>query len=775
MIEHLDPQPLSQFAPVLLGKMKPKVCIITTPNRDFNQVFNIPFTPLDCSPLVKQVAEDTNLPQIDTTTEGALDQPEAGVLADNSLTSALEAATKSLSDRIDKDTLFGDPPSRTSSPSVGSGLDNTCGDFQSQYWRPGVPYPMRHHDHRFEWTRTEFRAWARTAAEQFGYDVGFSGVGGIDHGMTPIGGTGYAIQKSLEDATNMFFEDGSEGDTGDRLNLGEGLDDLFTTQFDGLTALGRKANAVFGECSQIAVFVIKQDVEKEWDEVEGFPTTAGSAPDIRARSGSRSEGTAPPIFPDAWAPLITPDNWFSHPFFTTSGIRLVCHYSYPWAKNEEYPPNYICVMEMMQATFNRCLPAIMLEEWQKTPTVLIRDKRRRQQGILSGPAPKIMDIDPYDFLETPTAEIILSRKIARKEEDEKEANRVKEQTAVMGGMAPEKVVVVKMVIGTRKIWEESYDLRRACHFHYDVFCRMITSPGPEGVMGFAGSLDQGDEGRWTTIMDTTNREYMSPDDDGDRDEEMRIEFKHHGGSVISRITINEPKNFHTNPDKFEYDGPQSVFGRSTDSDIVFSPLPVGTQSALEYPADPATYWDAWSNSGDCVSTKSDEDVEVCDKQYNQDWNWYHNEDEDLPHRGIFKALKLHTVAVWGVGSDADYLGYSDKGKGKDIATQKAKVRKNLRMEDEDLDLPESVILRVGKNGAVYHGEEEEEEWKDDDIPVSMTFYKPQMLINYCQYLEDSSGPEGFCESLDEKAVDHSGWNQPGGEEAKLGAESMKVM
>lgn len=772
MIEHLDPQPLSQFAPVLLGKMKPKVCIITTPNRDFNQVFNIPFTPLDRSPLVKQAAEDINLPQIDTITEGALDQPEKGVPADDSLTSALEAATKSLSDRIDKDALSEDPPSRTSSPSVGSGLDPTCGDSQSQYWRPGIPYPMRHHDHRFEWTRAEFRAWARTAAEQFGYDVGFSGVGGIDRGMTPIGGTGYAVQKSLEDATNVFFEDGSESGAGNKLNLGEGLEDLFTTQFDGLTALGRKANAVFGDCSQIAVFVIKQDFEKEWDEVEGFPTTAGSAPDIRARSGSRSEGTAPPIFPDAWAPLITPDNWFSHPFFTAPGIRLVCHYSYPWAKNEEYPPNYIRVVEMMQATFNRCLPAVVLEEWQKPPAVLIRDMRRRREGILPRPAPKIMDIDPYDFLETPTAEAILSRKIARKEEDEKEANRVKEQTAVMGGMAPEKVEVVKMAIGTRKIWEESYDLRRACHFHYDVFCRIIASPGPEGVMGFAGSPDQEDEERWTTILDTANREYMSPDDEGDRDEIIRIEFKRHGGSVISRITINAPKS-PLNPNKFEYDETQSVLDPGTENDIIFSPLHVGTESALGYPADPATYWDGWSNSGDCASTKSDEGSEVCDEQYSQDWNWYHNEDDNLPHGGIFKALKLHTVAVWGVGSDADYPGYSDKGKGKDIATQKAKIHENIGMQNEDPNLLESAILRVGKNGTVYHGEDEE--WEDDDVPVFMTFYKPHMRFNFGQFVEDGSGLEGFCESLDEKAVDYLGWNQPGSEEVKWEAENMGVM
>jgi 3' terminal RNA ribose 2'-O-methyltransferase Hen1 len=39
---------------------------------------------------------------------------------------------------------------------------------------------MRHHDHRFEWTRAEFQAWASAAAQRFGYDVDFAGVGPDD-------------------------------------------------------------------------------------------------------------------------------------------------------------------------------------------------------------------------------------------------------------------------------------------------------------------------------------------------------------------------------------------------------------------------------------------------------------------------------------------------------------------------------------------------------------------------------------------------------------------
>jgi 3' terminal RNA ribose 2'-O-methyltransferase Hen1 len=39
---------------------------------------------------------------------------------------------------------------------------------------------LRHSDHRFEWTRAEFRGWASGIAAQYGYTVQFSGVGDED-------------------------------------------------------------------------------------------------------------------------------------------------------------------------------------------------------------------------------------------------------------------------------------------------------------------------------------------------------------------------------------------------------------------------------------------------------------------------------------------------------------------------------------------------------------------------------------------------------------------
>jgi 3' terminal RNA ribose 2'-O-methyltransferase Hen1 len=39
---------------------------------------------------------------------------------------------------------------------------------------------LRHHDHRFEWSRAEFEAWANAVAERYGYAVRFEGIGEAD-------------------------------------------------------------------------------------------------------------------------------------------------------------------------------------------------------------------------------------------------------------------------------------------------------------------------------------------------------------------------------------------------------------------------------------------------------------------------------------------------------------------------------------------------------------------------------------------------------------------
>jgi hypothetical protein len=44
---------------------------------------------------------------------------------------------------------------------------------------------FRHQDHRFEWSRAEFQAWARDVASRAGYDVRFLPVGDEDDKVGP--------------------------------------------------------------------------------------------------------------------------------------------------------------------------------------------------------------------------------------------------------------------------------------------------------------------------------------------------------------------------------------------------------------------------------------------------------------------------------------------------------------------------------------------------------------------------------------------------------------
>jgi 3' terminal RNA ribose 2'-O-methyltransferase Hen1 len=48
-----------------------------------------------------------------------------------------------------------------------------------------LPGQLRHHDHRFEWTRGQFQGWARGVAERRGYQVRFSPIGPDDPEVGP--------------------------------------------------------------------------------------------------------------------------------------------------------------------------------------------------------------------------------------------------------------------------------------------------------------------------------------------------------------------------------------------------------------------------------------------------------------------------------------------------------------------------------------------------------------------------------------------------------------
>ena len=48
-----------------------------------------------------------------------------------------------------------------------------------------APGAMRHHDHRFEWSRAEFRTWAEKVAAAYGYGVRLLPVGPDDPEVGP--------------------------------------------------------------------------------------------------------------------------------------------------------------------------------------------------------------------------------------------------------------------------------------------------------------------------------------------------------------------------------------------------------------------------------------------------------------------------------------------------------------------------------------------------------------------------------------------------------------
>ena len=52
-------------------------------------------------------------------------------------------------------------------------------------WENVGPEKLRHPDHRFEWTRAEFREWAEGVAARFGYAVRFVAIGPEVEGVGP--------------------------------------------------------------------------------------------------------------------------------------------------------------------------------------------------------------------------------------------------------------------------------------------------------------------------------------------------------------------------------------------------------------------------------------------------------------------------------------------------------------------------------------------------------------------------------------------------------------
>jgi hypothetical protein len=65
---------------------------------------------------------------------------------------------------------------------------------------------FRHPDHRFEWTRAEFREWAATVCHTYGYEVEFRAIGPDDPEVGPPTQLALFRQSSRPDETTRTGE-----------------------------------------------------------------------------------------------------------------------------------------------------------------------------------------------------------------------------------------------------------------------------------------------------------------------------------------------------------------------------------------------------------------------------------------------------------------------------------------------------------------------------------------------------------------------------------------
>ncbi|KAF3939321.1 hypothetical protein ABW19_dt0202728 [Dactylella cylindrospora] len=260
VIEHLDPDPLSNFAPVLLGRMNPKVLVVTTPNRDFNSLFEMPFESL--------------------------------------------------------------PDTERSAPHIWDPHDDPAVAGR-RFYREPHKYAMRHDDHRFEWTRTEFKEWGDNAAETYGYTVEYHGCGALRDGAQILAAR-WKVEKALRD---QMKSQNMEVDERESIT----------------TALLMQA---FGHCSQVAIF-IRNNLKKKLAE-------AKESPEERLYTKP-----LPDIKPAVAAHIVSLQN-------LPIPLRLVRYHTFNKVlADRAYPPSLLELFDLQRLPLKLLLPVEVQRIWQE--------------------------------------------------------------------------------------------------------------------------------------------------------------------------------------------------------------------------------------------------------------------------------------------------------------------------------------------------------------------------------------------------------------------------
>jgi hypothetical protein len=263
---------------------------------------------------------------------------------------------------------------------------------------------MRHHDHRFEWNRLEFRTWALEAAAKYGYDVEFTGAGGMNRCMVFDGGNDpdETLRQAIEvcRGTHPEFPPGSS--TWAKVKE-------VVCPYDDNDDIQHDARKVFGDCSQIAVFVIKPETEA-------------------------TEAEQP----------------------KTAGVKLMHHHVHEAGMKEEFPPSLEAVLRKMAETrLTHLLPELIWEEWQKSEEEFLDEARdRKKHGNVFHPKEPGWGKSSWRDLDD-TALRERERLYAR-----------------LGGRTWE-VKAVEVVVDAKNLYNMSYQLQRLCHYNYDVFLSVL--------------------------------------------------------------------------------------------------------------------------------------------------------------------------------------------------------------------------------------------------------------------------------------------------------------
>lgn len=182
-------------------------------------------------------------------------------------------------------------------------------DTEGRYWRPNVPYPMRHHDHRFEWSREEFQDWATKQADIYGYEVTFTGVGSLSNGLISRSDEMKAIIDRELEVDEVVLKD-----LANQL-AAAGIEDSI-----------ERASRAWGECTQIAVFTIK---------------------------------------PNTFVPRFPTEEEYRTPVFLTKLLRK----TYPITMTEEYPPSQRETYKYIFSALPGFLPAPVARHWAYPPSL----------------------------------------------------------------------------------------------------------------------------------------------------------------------------------------------------------------------------------------------------------------------------------------------------------------------------------------------------------------------------------------------------------------------